>query len=407
MTTPKKVVLAYSGGLDTSVILKWLITERRCDVIAVTADLGQPEDLSGIEEKAMKTGATKACVVDLREEMARDFVFPMMRGAALYENRYLLGTSIARPLIAKTLVDVARTENAQAVSHGSTGKGNDQVRFEFTVAALAPDLQVIAPWREWDLMSRTALTAFAEKHGISISSEAKRYSMDSNMMHTSFEGSELEDPGLEPHASCRQRCVPVEEAPDTPEIVTVDFECGNPVDVNGKRLSPANIISTLSEIAGRNGIGRIDMVENRFVGMKSRGVYENPAGTLLYHLHRDLEGICLDRELLTLRDVLAVHYSRCVYNGYWYSPEREAMQAFIDKSQECVTGTVRAKLYKGGVWPLSRVSPNSLFSVGLVTFEESCDYDHKDASGFIRLNALRLRQHGAAKRRAAKHEGRS
>ena len=338
----KKVVLAYSGGLDTSVILKWLIETYKCEVIAVTANLGQPEDLSGVEEKALKTGASKAYVLDLREEMAKDFVFPMMRGAAIYEGRYLLGTSIARPLIAKALVDIARKEGADAISHGATGKGNDQVRFELAAAALAPEIKVIAPWREWELMSRTALTAFAEKHGIPISSAAKRYSMDANMLHTSFEGSELEDPGSEPHESCHERCVPVELAPDMPEIVSVDFERGNPVAVNGKALSPAAIISTLAEIAGRNGIGRDDMVENRFVGMKCRGVYENPAGTLLYKLHRDLEGICLDRELLGIRDMLAVRYAQCVYNGFWYSPEREAMQAFMDKSQETVTGTMRA-----------------------------------------------------------------
>ncbi|MDR0816548.1 MAG: argininosuccinate synthase [Desulfovibrio sp.] len=403
MKNVKKVVLAYSGGLDTSVILKWLIAERRCEVIAVTADLGQPEDLSGVEKKALRTGASKAFVLNLREEMARDFVFPMMRGGARYEGRYLLGTSIARPLIAKALVDVARAEGAHAVAHGATGKGNDQVRFEFAVSSLAPDLQVIAPWREWDLMSRTALTAFAAKHGISISDEAKRYSIDANMLHTSFEGGELEDPGNEPHASCRQRCVPVEEAPKTPEIVSVDFEHGNPVAVNGNPLSPASVISVLSEIAGRNGIGRDDMVENRFVGMKCRSVYENPAGTLLYKLHRDLEGICMDRELLAIRDTLAVRYSQCVYNGFWYSPEREAMQVFMDKSQETVTGSVRAKLYKGGVWPLSRVSPNSLFSSELATFEESGDYDHNDAEGFIRLNALRLRLHAAVTGRTATH----
>ena len=387
----KKVVLAYSGGLDTSVILKWLIETYKCEVIA---DLGQPEDLSGVEEKALKTGASKAYVVDLREEMAKDFVFPMMRGAAIYEGRYLLGTSIARPLIAKALVDIARKEGADAIAHGATGKGNDQVRFEFAASALAPDIKVIAPWREWELMSRTARTAFAEKHGIPISSSAKRYSMDANMLHTSFEGSELENPGNEPHESCHERCVPVEQAPDTPEIVTVDFEQGNPVAVNSKALSPAAVITTLAEIAGRNGIGRDDMVENRFVGMKCRGVYENPAGTLLYKLHRDLEGICLDRELLGIRDMLAVRYSQCVYNGFWYSPEREAMQAFMDKAQESVTGTVRAKLYKGGVWPLSRTSPNSLFSEDLATFEGG-DYDHKDAAGFICLNSLRLRLHAA------------
>ena len=392
----KKIVLAYSGGLDTSVILKWLIETYHCDVITVTADLGQPEDLTGVEEKAYKTGASKAYVVDLREEMAKDFVFPMNRGAALYENRYLLGTSIARPIIAKALVDIARREGADAVAHGATGKGNDQVRFELSVNALAPDITVIAPWREWDLMSRTALTAFAEKHGIYIPSEAKRYSMDANMMHTSFEGSELEDPGNEPHESCHQRCVPIEEAPDKPEIVTVDFEKGDPVAVNGKKLSPYEIIRVLSEIAGRNGVGRCDMVENRFVGMKCRGVYENPAGALLYALHRDLEGICMDRELLAIRDMLSVRYAHAVYDGFWYSPEREAMQAFMDKSQETVTGTVRAKLYKGGVWPLARTSPCSLFSQDLATFEGG-DYDHNDAAGFIRLNSLRLRLYSAVK----------
>ena len=392
----KKIVLAYSGGLDTSVILKWLIETYHCDVITVTADLGQPEDLTGVEEKAYKTGASKAYVVDLREEMAKDFVFPMNRGAALYENRYLLGTSIARPIIAKALVDIARREGADAVAHGATGKGNDQVRFELSVNALAPDITVIAPWREWDLMSRTALTAFAEKHGIYIPSEAKRYSMDANMMHTSFEGSELEDPGNEPHESCHQRCVPIEDAPDKPEIVTVDFEKGDPVAVNGKKLSPYEIIRALSEIAGRNGVGRCDMVENRFVGMKCRGVYENPAGALLYALHRDLEGICMDRELLAIRDMLSVRYAHAVYDGFWYSPEREAMQAFMDKSQETVTGTVRAKLYKGGVWPLARTSPCSLFSQDLATFEGG-DYDHTDAAGFIRLNSLRLRLYSAVK----------
>ena len=397
----KKVVLAYSGGLDTSVILKWLIETYKCEVITVTADLGQPEDLGGVEAKALKTGASKAFVVDLREEMARDFVFPMMRGAARYENRYMLGTSIARPCITKALIDVARREGADAIAHGATGKGNDQVRFEFAAKALAPDIKVIAPWREWDLMSRTALNAFAEKHGIPISKEAKRYSMDANMLHTRFEGSELEDPANAPHESCHERCVPVEQAPDTPEIVEVSFEKGNPVAVNGKTLSPYEVIKTLAEIAGRNGIGRDDMVENRYVGMKCRGVYENPAGTLLYALHRDLEGICLDRELLQLRDMLAVPYSHAVYNGYWFSPEREAMQAFMDKSQETVTGTVKAKLYKGGIWPLCRTSPYSLFSEDLATFEGG-NYDHKDAAGFIRLNSLRLGMYAAVQQKLKK-----
>ncbi|WP_165078909.1 MULTISPECIES: argininosuccinate synthase [unclassified Desulfovibrio] len=397
----KKVVLAYSGGLDTSVILKWLIVTYGCEVITVTADLGQPEDLAGVEEKALRTGASKAYVLDLREELARDFIFPMNRAAARYENRYMLGTSIARPCITKALIEVARAEGADAIAHGATGKGNDQVRFEFAAKALAPEIRVIAPWREWDLMSRTALNAFAEKHGIPISKGAKRYSMDANMLHTSFEGSELEDPGNAPHESCHERCVPVEEAPDTPEIIEVGFERGNPVSVNGERLSPYEIIRTLAEMAGRNGIGRDDMVENRYVGMKCRGVYENPAGTLLFALHRDLEGICMDREMLAIRDMLAVPYSHAVYNGYWFSPEREAMQAFFDKSQENVTGTVRAKLYKGGVWPLARTSPTSLFSEDLATFEGG-NYDHKDAAGFIRLNGLRLGLFAAVRDRAGK-----
>ncbi|MBR3663972.1 MAG: argininosuccinate synthase [Desulfovibrio sp.] len=401
MKTIKKIVLAYSGGLDTSVILKWLIETYHCEVITVTADLGQPEDLSGVEEKALKTGASKAYVLDLKEEMARDFVFPMLRGAAIYEGRYLLGTSIARPIIAKALVDIARKEGADAVAHGATGKGNDQVRFELSVNALAPDIQVVAPWREWDLMSRTALTAFAEKHGIYIPSEAKRYSMDANMLHTSFEGSELEDPGNEPHPSCHQRCLPVEEAPNTPERISVDFEAGNPVAVNGKRLSPYELIKTLTDIAGRHGIGRLDMVENRFVGMKCRGVYEDPAGALLYALHRDLEGICMDREVLGIRDMLAVRYAQCIYNGFWYAPERETLQAFMDKSQETVTGTVTAKLYKGAVWPLCRTSPYSLFSADLATFEGG-NYDHHDAQGFIRLNSLRLKLAHAIQEQRAK-----
>ena len=397
----KKVVLAYSGGLDTSVILKWLIETYHCEVITCTANLGQPEDLSGVEAKAYKTGASKAYVVDLREEMAANYVFPMMRGAARYENRYMLGTSIARPCITKALIDIARQEGADAISHGATGKGNDQVRFEFSAKALAPDIHVIAPWREWDLMSRTALNAFAEKHGIPISSAAKRYSMDANMLHTSFEGSELEDPANAPHESCHERCVPVEQAPDEPEIIEVGFEAGNPVSVNGERLSPYNIIRVLAEKAGKHGIGRDDMVENRYVGMKCRGVYENPAGTLLFALHRDLEGICMDRDLLAIRDQLAVPYSHAIYNGYWFSPEREAMQAFFDKSQETVTGTVKAKLYKGGVWPLCRTSPYSLFSEDLATFEGG-NYDHKDAAGFIRLNSLRLGMYAAIKAKMGK-----
>ena len=398
MSEIRKVVLAYSGGLDTSVILRWLIENYKCEVITVTADLGQPEDLAGIEEKALRTGASKAFVLDLREDFAKDYIFPMLRGAARYENRYLLGTSIARPCIAKALVEVARTEGADAIAHGATGKGNDQVRFEFAIRALAPDIKVIAPWREWDLMSRTALNAFAEEHGIPIASEAKRYSMDANMLHTSFEGSELEDPGNIPHESCHARCEPVEKALDKPENIAVGFVRGNPVSINGQQLAPYEIISTLAEIGGRHGIGRDDMVENRYVGMKCRGVYENPAGTILYALHRDLEGICMDRELLAIRDMLAVPYSHAIYNGYWFSPEREAMQAFFDKSQESVTGVVKARLYKGSVAPLARTSPYSLFSEDLATFEGG-NYDHKDAAGFIKLNGLRLGMFAETKKR--------
>ena len=400
MSTVKKVVLAYSGGLDTSVILKWLINTYNCEVITLTANLGQPEDLSGVEEKAYRTGASKAYVLDLREEMARDFVFPMIRSAAVYENRYFLGTSIARPLISKALVDIAHKEGADAIAHGATGKGNDQVRFEFSARALDPEIRCIAPWREWDLMSRTALNAFAEANGIPISSGAKRYSMDANMLHTSFEGSELEDPGLQPDPSCHERCVPVEQAPDQPEIITVDFERGNPVAVNGERLSPYGIVHALELIGGRNGVGRSDIVENRYVGMKCRGVYENPAGTILHVLHEDLEGLCLDRNVISIRNQLSVRYAEAVYDGYWYSPEREAMQAFMDKAQESVTGRVTAKLYKGGIWPLCRTSPYSLFNKELATFEAS-NYDHHDAAGFIRLHGLRLAQYAAVKRHLA------
>lgn len=394
-----KVVLAYSGGLDTSVILKWLITTYGCEVITMTADLGQTEDLSGVEAKALATGASKAYIIDLKEEFAKDFVFPLMRANGIYEGRYLLGTSIARPLIAKALVDIARKEGADAVSHGATGKGNDQVRFEFTVNALAPNLAVIAPWREWDLMSRTALNAFAQTHNIPISSAQKRYSMDENMLHCSFEGAELEDPANEPHESCYRLCVPVEQAPDAPEYITIDFEAGDPVAVNGQRLSPAQIIQTLNALGAKHGIGRLDMVENRFVGMKCRGIYETPGGTILYTAHRDLEGICLDREVLAIRDMLLPRYAAAVYNGFWFAPEREAMQALMDKAQESVTGTVRLKLYKGTPWPVGRDSPNTLFCHDLATFEECLTYDHKDAAGFIRLNSLRLKTFAAMKKR--------
>lgn len=387
-----KVVLAYSGGLDTSIILKWLIKEYDCEVITLTADLGQEEELEGLDEKAKATGASKAYIDDLQEEFAKDFIFPMFRAAALYEGRYLLGTSIARPLIAKRLVEIARQEGAQAVAHGATGKGNDQVRFELGVAALAPELKVIAPWREWDLCSRSDLEAFAKEQNIPMGSKKRKiYSMDRNLLHCSFEGGELENPGNEPGPECWTMLTPPEKAPDTPEIITIDFEKGDPVAINGKPLSPASIIRELNKLGGKHGIGRLDMVENRFVGMKSRGVYETPGGSILYVARRDLEGLCLDREAMQLRDSLITRYAACVYNGFWFAPEREAMQAMVDQMQQCVTGQVRVKLYKGCAYPLSRTSPNSLYSEAMATFEKDEVYNQADAAGFIRLQGLRLR----------------
>ena len=391
MANKKKVVLAYSGGLDTSIILKWLIVEHGYEVITVTADLGQEDDLDGVEPKAMKTGATKAYIEDLRDEFAKDYIYPMLRSGCLYEGRYLLGTSVARPLISKRLVEIARQEGAVAIAHGATGKGNDQVRFELSVNALAPDLQIIAPWREWDLMSRTALIAFAEKHDIPLSSSNKHYSMDRNMLHCSFEGGELEDPWEEPGPNSYVMAVPVEQAPNEPEYITIGFEKGDAVTLNGDRLTPRQMMEQLNKIAGKHGIGRLDMVENRFVGMKSRGVYETPAGTVLYIAHKDLEGICLDREALATRETILPRYAAAIYNGFWFSPEREAMQALIDQMQQGVTGEVRLKLYKGNAWPVGRYSPNSLYCQDLATFEECATYDHKDAAGFIRLQGLRIR----------------
>lgn len=391
MSDIKKIVLAYSGGLDTSAILKWLAVTYECEVITMTADLGQGEELSGIEEKAHATGATKAYVVDLREEFARDYVFPMMRAAAVYEGGYLLGTSIARPLIAKKLVEIALAEGAQAVAHGATGKGNDQVRFELSVMALAPQIRTIAPWREWSLRSRTDILAFCREHGIPVPvTEAKPYSCDRNLLHLSFEGGELEDPAAEPGPGTYLLCVPPEKAPDTPEEVTVVFEAGDPVAVNGERLSSAGIFERLNALGGKHGIGRLDMVENRFVGIKSRGVYETPGGTILYRARRDLEGITMDRELLHLRDSLVPRYAEMVYNGFWFSPEREALQAFMDKASERVTGEVRLRLYKGGVYPVGRTSPCSLYNPDLATFERDEVYNQADAAGFIRLHGLRL-----------------
>lgn len=386
----KKVILAYSGGLDTSVILKWLIVNYGCEVVTVTADLGQEDDLNGVDEKARKTGAVKAYVEDLREEFARDYIFPMLRSGAVYESRYLMGTSIARPLITKRLVEIARAEGADALAHGATGKGNDQVRFEFSAMALAPDLKVIAPWREWNLMSRTALTAFADKYGIPVPTANKHYSMDRNMLHCSFEGSELEDTWNEPQPAAHIMAVPIEKAPDQPEYITIDFEHGDPVAVNGEAMPPAKVVMTLNAIGARHGIGRVDMVENRFVGMKARGVYETPGGSIIHVAHQDLEGITLDRMTMRVRDQILPNYADAIYNGFWFSPEREAMQALIDKSQERVTGTVRLKLYKGTAWPVGRKSKYSLYRPDLATFEECHTYDHKDAAGFIRLNGLRI-----------------
>jgi argininosuccinate synthase len=388
----KKVVLAYSGGLDTSVILAWLKNTYKCEVVTLTADLGQGEELDGIEAKALRTGAVKAYVEDLQEEFARDFIFPMMRAAAVYEGRYLLGTSIARPLIAKRLVDIAHAENCQAIAHGATGKGNDQVRFELAAAALDPKLVTIAPWREWDLTSRSDCLAYAAANGIDMPmSHAKPYSCDRNLMHCSFEGGELEDPWNAPGELSYAMSVPVEQAPDKAEEVVIDFEQGDPVAVNGEALSPAALMHRLNELGGRHGVGRVDMVENRFVGMKARGVYETPGGTILFTARRDLEGITMDREAMHLRDSLAVRYSEMVYNGFWFAPEREALQALVDQTQRRVTGTERVKLYKGNVLPQGRKSPYSLYSHDLATFETDQVYNQADAAGFITLQGLRLR----------------
>ncbi len=388
----KKVVLAYSGGLDTSVILAWIKQTYACEVITFTADLGQGEDLSGVERRARETGALKAYVEDLREEFARDFIFPMMRANAVYEGRYLLGTSIARPLIAKRLVEIARVEGAQAIAHGATGKGNDQVRFELTAAALDSGIQTIAPWREWHLRSRSDCIAFARENNIPVTvTREKPYSCDGNLLHLSFEGGELEDPWAEPGPHTYSMTVPVEQAPDQPEILTIDFAAGDPVAVNGESRSPAGIFAALNSIGGRHGVGRLDMVESRFVGMKSRGVYETPGGAILQVAHRDLEGLTMDRETMRLRDQLIPQYAAMVYNGFWFAPEREALQAFVDKSQERVQGTVRIKVFKGAATVLGRKSPVSLYDSALATFEEDAVYDQADAAGFIRLNALRLK----------------
>ncbi|WP_339134898.1 MAG: argininosuccinate synthase [Candidatus Electrothrix sp. GW3-4] len=386
-----KIVLAYSGGLDTSVILKWLAEEYECPIIAYSADVGQKEDWDAVREKGMATGAEKVIISDLREEFVRDYIFPAFRANAIYEGSYLLGTSLARPIIAKEQVRIAEQEGANAVSHGATGKGNDQVRFELGYLALNPKLQIIAPWRIWDLNSRKKLVAFAKEHDIPIPTTKKNpYSSDENLLHISFEGGILENPWNEPEEDMFKLSVSPENAPDKPTYIEMDFERGDPVAINGERLGPVELLTELNRLGGANGIGRLDMVENRFVGMKSRGVYETPGGTILREAHRDLETITLDREILRIRDSLVPEYAKLIYNGFWFSPEMEILQTTMDESQKTVNGTVRLKLYKGNCIPVGRKSGNSLYSEAHATFEEDAVYDQVDAGGFIRLNSLRL-----------------
>ncbi len=403
MSSPKKVVLAYSGGLDTSIILKWLQTEYGCEVVTFTADLGQGEELEPARKKAEMLGVSEIFVEDLREEFVRDFVFPMFRANALYEGLYLLGTSIARPLISKRLVEIAAETGADAVSHGATGKGNDQVRFELSAYALNPDIKVIAPWRIWDLTSRTKLLEFAEKNQIPVAKDKRGdapFSVDANLLHTSSEGKVLENPAEEAPDYVYQRTVHPEDAPDKPEFVEIGFEKGDGVSINGERLSPATILTRLNDLGGRHGIGRLDLVEGRFVGMKSRGIYETPGGTILLEAHRGIEQITLDRGQAHLKDELMPKYAELIYNGFWFSPEREMLQALIDKSQDHVTGSVRLKLYKGLARTVGRWSEHSLYSEAHVTFEDDAGaYDQKDAQGFIQLNALRLKLLAARDRR--------
>lgn len=397
---PKKIVLAYSGGLDTSVILGWLQDRYGAEVVAFCADLGQGDELSPVEGKANAGGACAVYIDDLREEFARDFVFPMMRANAIYEGTYLLGTSIARPLIAKRQIEIAALEGADAVAHGATGKGNDQVRFELTYYALRPDIKVVAPWREWDLNSRSKLIAYAESKRIPIPvSIEKPYSTDRNLLHISFEGGILEDPWNEPYEDMFLLTVSPEKAPDKAEYVEVEFERGDPVAVDGQRLSPAHLLARLNEIGGRHGVGRVDLVENRYVGMKSRGVYETPGGTILQVAHRGLESLTLDREVLHLRDSLIPRYAEMVYYGYWFAPERTMLQAAFDEAQRAVNGTARVKLYKGTAMIAGRKSPNSLYDANVATFEEDSVYNQADAEGFIKLNALRLRIRAAVEQK--------
>jgi argininosuccinate synthase len=401
----KKVVLAYSGGLDTSIILKWLQTTYACEVVTFTADLGQGEELGPARDKALLLGIKpeNIYIEDLREEFVRDYVFPMFRANAAYEGVYLLGTSIARPLIAKRLIDIAEATGADAVSHGATGKGNDQVRFELTAYALKPDVMVIAPWREWDMRSREQLIAFAEQHQIPIAKDKRGeapFSVDANLLHASSEGKVLEDPSQEVPDYVYSRTISPEDAPDKPTVISVAFEKGDAVGIDGVRMSPATLLAKLNDLGRDNGIGRLDLVENRFVGMKSRGMYETPGGTILHVAHRAIESITLDRGAAHLKDQIMPQYAELIYNGFWFSPEREMLQALIDKSQELVAGEVRLKLYKGGVHVIGRSSPYSLYDQDLVTFEEGAvAYDHRDAAGFIKLNALRLRTLGQRKKK--------
>jgi argininosuccinate synthase len=402
MHKPKKVVLAYSGGLDTSIILKWLQTEYGCEVVTFTADLGQGEELEPARKKAELMGIKEIYIEDLREEFVRDFVFPMFRANALYEGTYLLGTSIARPLIAKRLVEIAAATGADAIAHGATGKGNDQVRFELGAYALNPDIRVIAPWRDWTFKSRTDLLDFAEKNQIPVPKDKRGeapFSVDANLLHSSSEGKVLEDPWQEAPAYVYQRTLSPEEAPDQPTYIEIEFLKGDPIAINGESLSPASLLAKLNELGKANGIGRLDLVENRFVGMKSRGIYETPGGTILAAAHRAMESLTLDREAAHLKDSFMPRYAELVYYGFWFAPEREMLQAMVDKSQEQVEGTIRLKLYKGNVIIAGRKSPKSLYSDALVTFEDDRGaYDQKDAAGFIRLNALRLRTLAARKR---------
>ena len=392
-----KVVLAYSGGLDTSVILRWLQDAYGCEVVTFTADIGQGEEVEPARKTAELLGIKQIYIEDLREEFVRDYVWPMFRANALYEGTYLLGTSIARPLIAKRQIEIANEVGADAVSHGATGKGNDQVRFELGYYALKPDIKVIAPWREWDLNSRTRLIEYARDHQIAVPADKEGeapYSMDANLLHISYEGKALEDPWVAPDEDMFRRSVSPQAAPDTPTEITIEFRAGDPVAVNGQELTPASLLERLNKLGGDNGIGRADIVENRFIGMKSRGVYETPGGTVLFHARRAMESLCLDRATMHQKDELMPRYAEMVYNGFWFAPEREMLQAAIDEASKRVTGTVRLKLFKGNVIITGRKSPNSLYDQEVVTFEEDTVYDQRDAEGFIKLNALRLRLRG-------------